>query len=199
MKKKTKKVFLFVMIIFIIVIFFIRNKTDFKNQFQDQFIFFRLFSSKEGDNKNTLISKEQKDSKEKAYIFEVSYHNIDFKEIFLLDTIHKDSLIYKKIAPGTEGEFEILLKTNKKINYQIKFDRQNQKPKNLSFQIEGKDRKYEKLEDMEEELNGELIGNKTIKILWKWEYEKDTKQNLQDTEDGETIKQFNFIIYAIGK
>lgn len=179
--------------------FFIRNQGDFKNQFQDQFIFFRWFSSKSEENEEVFKSKKQRDQKDQPYIFEVSYHNIDFKEIFLIDTIQKDTSIHKKIAPGTEGGFEILLKSNKNIGYQIKFDSQNQKPKNLSFQIEGKDRKYEKLEEMEEELNGELIDSKKIKILWKWEYEKSKIQNLQDTKDGETLEQYNFMIYAMGK
>lgn len=100
---------------------------------------------------------------------------------------------------GTKGAFEIDLETNKKIKYQIHFKSQNAKPKNLNFQIEGKDRKYEKLEDIEQELKGEISQNKSIIINWEWKYEKDEEQDIQDTTDGETIKQFNFLIYAIGR
>lgn len=105
----------------------------------------------------------------------------------------------KKQHLGTKGAFEIWLQTNEKINYQIKFESKNDKPKNLSFKIDEKDRKYERLEDMEQELKGEINENKKIVIHWEWEYEKDEMQNLQDTKDGENIKRYNFTIYAIGQ
>ena len=75
----------------------------------------------------------------------------------------------------------------------------NNKPENLVFQIEGKDRKYEKLEDLEKELKGEINENKKIVIHWEWEYEKNNLQDIQDTKDGENIKQYNFTIYASGR
>ena len=85
------------------------------------------------------------------------------------------------------------------MNYQVKFESKNEKPENLYFQIDGKDRKYSKLEDMEVELKGEMKENKRIMIHWKWEYEKNEIQDLQDTKDGEKIKQYYFSIYAIGE
>ncbi len=85
------------------------------------------------------------------------------------------------------------------MNYQIQFEDKNSKPQNLIFGIEGKDRKYKKLKDMEVDLQGEVKGNKRIIINWQWEYEQSQKANWQDTKDGETIKQYQFIIYAIGK
>ena len=104
----------------------------------------------------------------------------------------------KKQHLGTEGAFEIILQANKKINYYIKFESKNEKPKNLSFQIAGKDRKYYKLEDMEKELRGECKGSKKIIIKWKWEYQTNQTQDIQDTKDGENISKYNFLIYAIG-
>ena len=52
---------------------------------------------------------------------------------------------------------------------------------------------------MEEELKGEMTENKRIIIHWKWEYEKNRTQDIQDTKDVETITKYNFVIYAIGK
>ena len=52
---------------------------------------------------------------------------------------------------------------------------------------------------MEKELQGEIKENKGFVINWEWEYETNEKQNWQDTKDGETIKQYNFIIYAMAK
>ena len=72
------------------------------------------------------------------YVFNVSYKNIDFKNIKLIDTFDEDTLINKKIAPGTYGKFQILLQTNEKTNYQIKFEDENDKPKNLIFRLNEK-------------------------------------------------------------
>lgn len=69
----------------------------------------------------------------------------------------------------------------------------------MKFQIEGKDRKYTKLENMEQELSGKMNGNKRIIIHWIWEYETSNIEDLQDTRDGEKIQKYNFTIYAIGK
>lgn len=68
----------------------------------------------------------------------------------------------------------------------------------MNFKIDGKDRKYQRLEEMEQELKGEMNKNKNIIIHWEWEYEKNVTQNLQDTQDGENIKKYNFVIYVIG-
>lgn len=68
----------------------------------------------------------------------------------------------------------------------------------MNFQIEGKDRKYAKLEDLEKELKGGFIGTKKIIIHWRWEYETEKAHDIQDTKDGENIKKYNFSIYAIG-
>ncbi len=52
---------------------------------------------------------------------------------------------------------------------------------------------------MEKHLKGEIENEKSIIIHWSWEYEKGTKQNLEDTQDGEKIKRYKFLIYAIGE
>ena len=180
--------------VLILIIFLFQIKKKQNNNFQDDFIFFKLFSIQEKENTNSIQKQENQE-----YKFQVSYNNIDFKNINLSDTIKQDTLVHEKIAPGTEGVFEIFLQSNKKINYRIYFRSTNEKPENLYFQLEGKDRKYTRLENMEQELKGELIKDKKIKIHWKWEYEKNHKQNLQDTKDGQLIGQYHFTIYAIGE
>lgn len=202
MKKQKGKIFLFVILIIMIIIFLFLSKKYPNDKFQDELIFFKWFSSGKGENENTLLSKNQRNQSKQpypSYNFQVSYKNIDFKNIYLADTIKQNTQVHEKIAPGTEGTFEIVLQTNQKINYQIKFKSQNDKPKNLNFQIEGKDRKYAKLEDMEEELKGEMTNHKRIIIHWRWEYEQNKEEDIQDTKDGQKIKQYNFIISAIGE
>lgn len=199
MKKQKGKIILFMISIFIIILFLFLGRKHQDNEFQDELIFFKLFSSGQEENESTFQSKSQIHSFYEQYNFQVSYKNIDFKDIYLSDTINNDTLIREKIAPGTQGSFEIILQANQKIKYQIKFKSENEKPENLSFQIEGKDRKYTRLEEMEQELKGEVTKKKSIVIHWQWEYEKDKIQDLQDTKDGEKIKQYNFKIYAIGE
>lgn len=202
MKKRKRKTFLLVILIIIIVIFLFLNKKYPNNKFQDELIFFKWFSSGRGEKESTLLSKNQRNQNKEpypSYCFEVSYKNIDFKDIYLANTINQKTQVREKIAPGTEGTFEIVLQTNQKINYQIKFKSQNEKPQNLNFQIEGKDRKYAKLEDMEEELKGEMTNHKRIIIHWRWQYEASKIEDIQDTKDAQKIKQYNFTICARGE
>lgn len=202
MKKQKRKVILSVILVLILCIFLFLTRKEQDNKFQEELIFFKLFSSgQELLQKDTLLSKNQttEEKTNKQYHFNISYQNIDFKNINLSDTIHKETLVQEKIAPGTKGAFEILLETDEKINYQIKFESKNKKPQNLIFQIDKNDRKYKSLEDMEAELKGEISKNKRIIIYWEWEYEKNAIENLQDTKDGESIKQYCFTIYGIGK
>lgn len=189
-----KRTIFIILLIIIILIFLLQNNKKQNNETQDDLIFFKLFGTGQQNTENTTEKREQA-----VYNFNVSYKNIDFKNINLSDTINKNTLIREKIAPGTKGSFEIFLETNEKINYEIKFESKNEKPKNLNFQIKGKDREYETLEDMENDLMGEISENKRIIINWKWDYELNNTQDLQDTKDGENIKNYQFTIYAIGK
>lgn len=196
MKKTKRSIILCIIVILLLGLSLFRIKKQEDNKFQDELIFFKLFSSQQSKEKEIIQVENQQNQ---TYEFSVTYRNIDFKEINLMDTINPKTLIQEKIAPGTGGEFEILLHSNKKMNYRIKFKSKNQKPKNLNFKIQGKDRKYNQLEEMQEELKGEINGKKTLRIQWNWNYEKDETQDLQDTKDGEIIKEYNFTIYAIAE
>ena len=216
MKKHKTKIMLALIIIIILCIFFFQKEKNINDKFQDDIIFFKKFyfgKNKESTSKTQKISdfeyeiytdiKEQQmdsinDKAEKEIVFNVSYENIKFENVNLSQTINKQTLINEKIAPGTSGSFEILLETNEKIKYQIKFESKNDKPQNLVFQIDGKDRKYKKLEDMEQELQGEIDENKRIKINWEWSYEGNKEKNEQDTRDGENLSKYNFIVFALG-
>lgn len=199
MKKQKRKVILIIIAILVLCIFLFQNRKKFNNRFQDELIFFKLFSSKQENSENILKSENQVNQAYRQYIFDVSYKNMDFKNIYLANSLNKDTLIHERIAPGTKGAFEIILESKENTYYQIKFESKSKKPENLTFKIEGKDRKYYTLEEMEQELKGEVKGNKRIVIHWEWEYEANEIQNWQDTKDGETIKQYNFTIYAIGQ
>ncbi len=194
---KKRKIILFIFVILIVCVFLYQLNKKQNNLFQEELIFFKLFSS--GNTSISNDSKNQGEKISKQYHFKVTYHDVDLKDIYLADTIQKETLIHEKIAPGTKGVFEIVLESDQKINYQINFESKNEKPENLIFQVEGNDRKYKRLEDMQEQLKGEVIQNKKIVIRWQWEYEKNAIQDRQDTKDGENIKQYYFTIYARGE
>lgn len=113
---------------------------------------------------------EQETSNRKKYIFQLPTEKM--QTIKLNETIDYNTLIREKIAPGTKGEFEIIIKAKQKVTYGIKFENKSQKPKNLKFYQKGKEKKYENLEEMEEELQGRIEEKEQkIVINWVWEYE----------------------------
>lgn len=196
MKKRKTKIIVILIVILIVIIFLFQTQKNQNFNIQEELIFFKLFSFHQEENSDIFLSEKQENP---SYNFQVAYQNIDFKDIYLADTMKQNSLRQEKIAPGTEGDFSILLQSNKKVKYRIQFKSTNEKPANLYFQIKGSDRKYQKLEDMEENLQGELFGNKRIMIHWRWEYEGKEEENRQDTEDGQTIAKYQFTIFAIGQ
>ena len=114
--------------------------------------------------------------------------------------------VYEKIAPGTSGNFSIILKSNKKSEYKVEFESYSKKPVNLKFKAfcDGKVISEEKdsLENLATDLKGILQKNETkiIIVNWYWDYENNQSENSdkQDTEDSKTISQYRFGIYAYG-
>lgn len=187
--KHKKTAFLLIVILIILLFFILFNKFS-KKEASDDIIFFKLFSQ----------TKQNSNTKENEYIFDFSKNNEISTNMNLWETVSKNTLINEKIAPGTEGEFEIKLKSNKSIYYEINFLSQNKKPKNLVFSIKGDNKRYSKLEDLRDELQGNLnkMETKSIIIQWKWDYDTGAKEDMQDTKDGTSIKDYHFYIHATG-
>ncbi len=197
MKKKTKIKMLILIIFFILLILFLILYKIQKKDFAEDFIFFKLFSQ----SKQNQINTNDNENQIYKYYFDFSNKNEISTNISLLETIDQKKLINEKIAPGTEGEFELILQANKDINYQIEFISQNIKPQNLTFSIKGKNQKYQRIEELAEELQGNVNKNERKKIIiqWIWNYETDIGQDIQDTKDGTTLKDYRFHINAIGR
>ena len=196
MKKITKYILIILILIFIIFTFFSLKRIN----LIDDFILFKLFS-----DSNVSLEKIQKEklnlnnSKEyPIYEFNVSYKKTKLEGINLLDTIDNKTLVKEKVAPGTKGNFTIRIKSNEDINYEILFNSLNEKPKNLIFKY--KNIKYQKLEDLQKDLIGKIAKKETIdiNISWEWEYKISSKEDIQDTKDGEKLKNYNFTIETIG-
>ena len=196
MKKVTKYILIILILVFIIFTFFSLKRID----LMDDFIIFKLFSD---SNVNLEKIKKEKlnlnNSKEyPIYEFNVSYKKTKLEGINLLDTIDNKTLVKEKVAPGTKGNFTIRIKSNEDINYEILFNSLNEKPKNLIFEY--KNIKYQKLEDLQKDLIGKIAKKETIdiNISWEWEYKISSKEDIQDTKDGEKLKNYNFTIETIG-
>lgn len=123
------------------------------------------------------------------------------------DTIDKKTLIYEKIAPGTSGNFDILLESNQNLKYKIEFYSINDKPKNLNFKAFNNDRllgEANTLEELSKDLSGFIKKNEKINITiyWYWNFEnEDNKEysDIQDTKDSENIKKYQFNISTLGE
>lgn len=110
MKKRKRKIIYFLIIILSFCIFLLQDKKIINKDFQDDIIFFKLFRfgnneeiEKQQINHLSKISFNDTQIKQEEmpiqYSFNVSYKDIDFKNINLSNTINKNSLINEKIAP----------------------------------------------------------------------------------------------------
>lgn len=198
--KKHKK-FIIILLIILLIIINILIKLIFssgKFNSKEDLIFFKLFG--QSNTKSTIASNYERASTPNIYIFDVEYQNMNFKNIDLINTVDNKTLVNEKIAPGTNGEFDIVLTSNKNLKYYVKFESKNQKPKNLVFSIKGKDETYQTLEEMQKDLIGNIKQGeeKVITVLWKWKYESGGNEDFQDTYDGINLSKYNFNIYTIG-
>lgn len=201
--KKSQKIIslIIVILIVIILIFCILQKSNF---FQDNLIFFKILNSSninENSQNDPIFYNSIAKYKEQnnPLFFYVTYNKTKFKSINLMDTIDKKTLVKEKIAPGTKGHFEIVLISNRDINYKIIFENLNEKPQNLVFSIKGSDREYNNLNELQQELIGNLEKNKVkrIDVNWRWKYENNLADNLQDTKDGINLDMYKFNIYTV--
>ena len=145
-----------------------------------------------------------------AWSFKVNENEEKLQTISLKSTINNSSLVNNKIAPGTEGEFQIKLDATGSevgINYVIKFENESQKPTNLKFTYDGKT--YNSLKNLQQDLTGTINANdenkvKAITVGWNWKYETgNTAQeiasnDLIDTQDAKQMINYTFDIIVTG-
>lgn len=199
--QKRKKRYVIMIIILICLIFFVKNfiKYDF---LQEDLLFFQFLNSKNQSKNisNTNAQKIKEDINIKTIYFNVQYQNTKFKALNLTEIIDRKTLVYEKIAPGTSGRFDILLKSNQNMNYQIKFESKNEKPSNLQFYTLKEGKRYETLEELGDDLTSTISKSeeKRIPVYWEWEYEKNKEQDKQDTIEAKKIREYHFLIYVHG-
>ena len=200
MKDKIKILKLSIILLISITIIIILN-SNIKLFQSDDYIFLKIFQKINNENKIDYNKKES----EENYIFKVDLKNIDIKQIDLMKTVDKNTCLNKKIAPGTSGNFNILLETNKDSKYKIYFQSVNEKPQNLYFKAikDVKEiAKTQTLEELSEKLDGNIAKKEKIKIniQWYWNFENNkANSDIQDTEDSKKIKRYQFNLYALGE
>lgn len=209
--KKIVKMLILILILSIlfIKIFFLKDLSTIQKS--DDFLFLKLlskgnYSDYKNNNIDYRISQNNK-SYEKVYKFKINYKNMYFKSIDLSKTIDKETLIYEKIAPGTSGNFNILLDSNQNLKYRIEFESINEKPKNLNFIALNNGKllgEADTLERLSDKLTGYINKNENINITikWYWNFENEQdKENIdiQDTKDSKNIQTYKFNVYTVGE
>ena len=223
---KKKKILIIIIILFVLIIFSVFKFSRYMF-LQEDIIFFQFLNSIIKSNKenndtfisdnqseknqtksqsfyDTYIIKEDKESNNdniQSIEFDVEYQNTKLKDVNLAQTIHNQTLVYEKIAPGTSGSFDIVLKTKQDVRYQLDFKSENEKPSNLQFYTIEEGKRYQTLEELGKTLQGILHENETkiIQVQWEWCYEINQENNKQDTEDAKKLREYNFTIYVQGK
>ena len=185
--------FILIFIIIIILIFIFRNNANI--DFQDNFLFFKLLGNNQKISSNSFNQVDLQNENITPLFFNVSYQNIDFKKIGLKETINIETLANGKVAPGTKGKFEIIIYSNKDCYYQVYFQNEMEKPKNMLFYIT-KENKVKTLEELQKQLEGRVEKDipKKIIVFWEWKYENGMEENGQDTNDGKKLENYYFDI-----
>ena len=203
--KKNKKRYVMIIMIFMCIILFIINFMRYEF-LQEDLLFFQFFNSKDqseskiNGKKDVVEEFTERGTSIKIISFHIQYQNRKLKALNLKDTVNNKTLVYEKIAPGTSGRFDILLTSNKDLNYKIEFESKSEKPTNLQFYTSENGKSYHTLEELGEDLTGMVLRKeeKTIPVYWKWEYEISEEQNKQDTLEAEKIREYHFLIYVQG-
>lgn len=141
------------------------------------------------------------------WVFKVNNETETIADIKLSNTYNQSKLVENKIAPGTNGSFDIVLDTtgaNVAIDYRIKFDNCINKPSNLKFTYNGTTSNT--LEGLENLLEGRITlddsRTKTITIDWSWDYQTGTNENEinrnNEIDTNDAGKDFTFDITITG-
>lgn len=145
-----------------------------------------------------------------TWSFNVNGSSEEIQQIDLLSTCNNETLINNRIAPGTSGNFNIIVDgtgSEVGIDYQIAIKDEVNKPRNLKFVYDGAE--YSSVQELEEKLSGTINANdeqkqRTINIGWKWAYETGMDENqiaqndYIDTQDALAMQNYTFTVSVTG-
>jgi len=141
--------------------------------------------------------------------FKVNGNGSTIQTIAINKNYNKDTLINGRIAPGTEGTFDIILNAKGSevaIDYNVEFMNEQNKPANLKFRYN--DQEFNTLQDLAEVLTGRINAEESNKIkfltiTWFWAYETGTNEeiadnDIADTNDGNNALDYTFDVIVTG-
>ena len=142
--------------------------------------------------------------------FKVNGQKEEVQTISLGSTYDKSTLVNGKIAPGTEGNFQIKVDATGSdvgIDYQIKFSDETTKPTNLKFYYQ--EVEYDSILELGDALSGTINADdenksKTFDIKWKWNYETGNNpteiasNDKIDTQNAQEITNYEFDVIVSG-
>ena len=142
--------------------------------------------------------------------FKVNGQKEEVQTISLGSTYDSSTLVNGKIAPGTEGNFQIKVDATGSdvgIDYKIKFTDETTKPANLKFYYQ--EVEYNSVLELGDALSGTINaddGNKsrTFDIKWKWNYETGSNptevasNDKIDTQNAQEITNYEFDVIVSG-
>ena len=142
--------------------------------------------------------------------FQVNNEKEEIQTIELKSKYDNEIIAQNKIAPGTEGSFDININASQSdvgIDYNIKFTDETAKPTNLKFIYEGQ--QYDNITALSDNLSGRFDANaeekqKTFTIKWVWPYEtgandiEKAKNNKIDTDEAQEIANYSFKVIVSG-
>lgn len=143
--------------------------------------------------------------------FKINGKKEQIQSIDLISTINSETILDRKIAPGTSGSFDIIIDaTDSQVGfkYNITSIEETAKPHNLKFIYEEKE--YSSFLELQEKLPGTIYANdenkvRTLEIHWKWDYETGSTEeeintnDLLDTQDAQNIQSYKFTICVSGE
>ncbi len=144
------------------------------------------------------------------WVFKVNGKEDSVQTVNLLSTYHNETLVNNKVAPGTQGSFNIVIDATGSevgVDYKVSFSNETQKPQNLVFIYN--DTQYTTIQELAENLSGTIDANeedktRTITINWKWQYEtgENTNEIAQndkiDTKNAKDLNDYTFDVHVTG-
>ena len=142
--------------------------------------------------------------------FKVNGQKEEVQTISLGSTYDSSTLVNGKIAPGTEGNFQIIVDATGSdvgIDYKIKFSDETTKPANLKFYYQ--EVEYNSVLELGDALSGNINADdenklKTFDIKWKWNYETGSNptevasNDKIDTQNAQEITNYEFDVIVSG-
>lgn len=144
------------------------------------------------------------------WVFKVNGTDEVVRNVNLLSTYNNETLVDKRVAPGTNGFFNIVIDAGDSevgVDYVVEFLNESKKPQNLVFTYEGVE--YNSIQDLEENLSGTINANdedrtREISIYWDWKYETGDNENeinendIIDTNDAKELENYTFDVLVRG-